>query len=161
MYNPACFDIHVLQKQAGFYCKFMKSSHWMGYALHNKATEHVISYHKVHAAVRPYLEVACSVGPTRCSNFISAIFQQPFEVHKWQIVLSDSQGHNDGITVSQEQQYDGKTRCEVNHTTGHVSGCMVVTCGCKTDSSTILALSLTEVNGCDLDSVVYDSLSPD
>jgi hypothetical protein len=37
---------------------------------------------------------------------------------------------------------------------------MVVTCGCETHSSIILELSLTEENGCDLDSVAYDPSSP-
>jgi hypothetical protein len=144
-----------------FYCELVNNSHWKGYALRNKATKHVMSYHKVHAAVWLYLEVACSVGPTSCSNFVSAIFQQPSEVHERQIALSDSQGHDEGIRVSQEQQHDGCTCREVNHTTGHGPGGTVVTCGRETDSSIILALSLTDENGCDLHSVVYDSLSPE
>lgn len=113
----------------------MNSSHLKGYALRDEATEHVTSYHKVHAAVWLYLEVARSVGSTRCSNFVSAVFQQPSEVHKWQIEPSDSQVHDEGIRVSQEQQQDGCTCREVNQATGHMSGCAVVTCGCETDSS--------------------------
>ena len=103
--------------------------------MRDEATEHVRSYHKVHAAVWLYPEIAFSIGPTRCSNFVSAIFQQPFEVHERQIVPSDSQMHDEGIRVSQEQQHDGCTCREVNHATGQVSGCAVVTCGCDKDSS--------------------------
>ena len=82
-----------------------------------------------------YLEVACSERPTCCSNFVSAVFHQPPEVHERQVVPSDSQVHDEGITVSQEQQHDGRTRREVYHATRHGSGCAVVTCGCDADSS--------------------------
>ena len=66
-------------------------------------------------------------GPTCCSNFVSVVFQQPSEVHERQIVPSDSQVHDEGNRVSQEQQHDGCTRIEVNHTIGHGPGCAVVT----------------------------------
>lgn len=105
----------------------MNNSHWKGYALRNEATEHVTSYHKVHTAVWLYPEIAHSVAPKRCSNFVSAVFQQPSEVHERQIVPSECQVHDEGIRVSQEQQHDGCTRREVNHATGHGSGCAVVT----------------------------------
>jgi hypothetical protein len=112
----------------------VNNSQWKGYTLRDEATEHVTSYHKVDAAVWPYPEVARSVGPTRCSNFVSAVFQQSSEVLERQIVPSEGEVHDEGIRVSQEQQHDGCTRREVNHATGHGSGCAVVTCGGETDS---------------------------
>jgi hypothetical protein len=140
-HNLAYYDICVLWKRLGFYIKLENNFHWkicLAWRSHRTRD----AYDREHAAVWQYHEVARSA---RCPNLVSAVLQQPSEVFKRQFVPSDSQVHDEGVTVSQEQHHDGCTCREVHHATGHESGCAVVTCGCNTD------ISITSTTGNVLD----------